>query len=54
MHTIIFSCLPLHYQYITWEPIWDLKTKKHRDPKIEKEILIYTHIYKKEFIYHIK
>ena len=40
--------------YITWGPIWDLKTKKCRDPKTKKEdpnIYIYL---KKEFICHIK
>ena len=41
--------------YITLGLIQDLKTKKCRDPKIEKEDPdIQTYIYKKEFIYHIK
>ena len=39
MHTIISTALtpPPTLLYITWGLIWDLKTKKHRDPKMKKE-----------------
>ena len=37
--------------YITWGLIWDLKTKKHRDPRIKKDFDIHTHtMQKKELI----
>ena len=50
--TKYITVLPPTLPYITWGLVWDLTTRKHRDPEVMKENLdIY--IYKRKKLYII-